>query len=229
MRKFFLFVLLIMVGGSLVAQVDISRFEKEIRAFEKEDSALGINRHAILFAGSSSIRLWSSLEKDMFPLSVLNRGFGGSTLPELIHYADRIILPYKPDIIVLYCGENDLANDETSADQVYNNFKKFYKYLRKQLPTTRLYYISIKPSVKRWEYWPKFKEANQKIAKFMRRHKRCYYIDTASKMLDENGVVYQDIFVEDKLHMNAKGYAIWTGVLKPALQIAYYPKPSLLK
>lgn len=229
MKVILLFLLTTGVCGSLVAQTDVTRYEPEIRKFEFDDSVQGLNRHKILFTGSSSIRLWKTLEEDMKPLAVQNRGFGGSTLPEVLHYADRIILPYAPEFIVLYCGENDLANDVTTTDQVYEDFKLLYRYLRKQLPATHLYYISIKPSVMRWEFWPKFNDANQKIAKFISHHKKCHYIDVASQMLDENGEVLQDIFVEDKLHMNAKGYTIWTGVLKPVLQIANQPKLSLLK
>lgn len=223
MRAFILFILTISVCGSIAAQPDLARFESEIKAFELQDSTFGIKQNTILFTGSSSIRLWTTLEEDMNPLPILNRGFGGSTLPEVIHYADRIILPYKPDIIVLYCGENDLANDETTADEVYNNFRILYEYLRKHLPSTHLYYISMKPSVKRWDYWSKIDAGNKKIAKFIGKHRKYHYIDISGKMLDQDGVVYKDLFVEDQLHLNAKGYAIWTDIIKPKL-MQHYPR-----
>lgn len=229
MKRIIIPIVFCLALSQLYAQEKPTRFEAEIRNFEAEDSVSGIRKVDVLFTGSSSIRLWKTLSSDMAPIQLLNRGFGGSTLPEVIHYADRIILPYQPDIIVLYCGENDLANDETTAQDAFERFKQLHKYLRKNLPKTQLYYISIKPSVSRWKYWPKFNEANLKIEDFMKKRKNCLFIDTASKMLDSNGMVFQDIFVSDNLHMNEKGYAIWTGVLKPVLQKASYPNPSLLK
>ncbi len=223
MKRILILMSIYLVASPLFAQDKLNRFDAEIRKFEIEDSVSGIRKDAILFTGSSSIRLWKTLEADMAPLKVLNRGFGGSTLPEVTYYADRIILPYKPNIIVIYCGENDISNDETTADDVVASFVEFQKYLRKKLPNPQLYYISMKPSVSRWKYWPKIKEANLKIEDFMKKRKKCYYIDAASKMLDSNGMVFQDIFVDDNLHMNEKGYAIWTEVIKPELENAVAP------
>ncbi|MDZ7605773.1 MAG: SGNH/GDSL hydrolase family protein [Cyclobacteriaceae bacterium] len=223
MKRILLLIGVYLVASPLFAQVNLNRFDAEIRKFEIEDSISGIKKGAILFTGSSSIRMWKTLEADMAPLKVLNRGFGGSTIPEVTHYADRIILPYRPDIIVLYCGENDISNDQTTSEEVFMSFKEFHKYLRKNLPKTQLYYISMKPSVLRWKYWPKVNEANLKIEAFIKRRKNYHYIDTATKMLDSDGMVFQDIFIQDNLHMNEKGYAIWTEVIKPELERAVAP------
>jgi len=220
MNRILLFFGVLLVNSQLFAQVKLPKFESDIRKFEIEDSIAGLKPGAVLFTGSSSIRMWKTLDADMAPLQVINRGFGGSTIPEVIYYADRIILPHKPDILVLYCGENDISNDETTSDDVLNSFKAFHQYLRKNLPKTQLYFISMKPSISRWTYWPKIQEANLKIAAFIKKRKKYHYIDTASKMLDSSGVVFQDIFIKDNLHMNEKGYAIWTDVMKPELEKA---------
>jgi len=223
MKRILLFIGVCLVASQLFAQNKLDRYDAEIREFEAEDSISGINTGAVLFTGSSSIRMWKTLDADMAPIKLLNRGFGGSTIPEVTHYADRIILPYHPSILVLYCGENDISNDETTSDDVLKSFKEFNRYLRKNLPKTQLYYISMKPSVSRWKYWPKVNEANLKIEAFIKRRKNYHYIDTASKMLDESGMVFQDIFIKDNLHMNEKGYAIWTEVIKPEIEKAIAP------
>ena len=157
----------------------------------------------------------------MAPMKAINRGFGGSTIPEVIHYADRIILPHHPKMLVLYCGENDLANDDVKAKTAYKSFKKFYAWMHDNLPDTEVFYISMKPSVRRWNYWEKFRKGNKMIERFIRKKDHWHYIDTASAMLDDNGMVKKDIFIKDNLHMNAKGYAIWTKVVKPVLEKYY--------
>ena len=199
----------------------IDRFENAIIKFEEEDRLHGIEHGAIMFTGSSSIKLWKTLIEDMAPMKVVNRGFGGSTIPEVTYYADRIILPHRPEILVFYCGENDLANDETKSSQALKNFKLFSKYMKKNLPDTKLFFIAMKPSLRRWKYWEKINESNKKIEKYIHKNENYFFIDTASKMLDENKLVKQDIFIKDNLHMNSKGYAIWTKMIKPILEEHY--------
>lgn len=203
------------------SQSDPTRFESQIVEFEKADSLNGYQTGSILFTGSSSIRMWKTLSEDMKPLPVLNRGFGGSTIPDVIYYADRIILPYHPKILVLYCGENDLANDEAKSSLALKNFKEFHQYMKSKLPDTEVFFIAIKPSIRRWNYWPKMRKANDKIIKYIDKLDNYHFIDTASKMLDKDGVVLQDIFIDDNLHMNEKGYKIWTRTIKPILQEYY--------
>ena len=212
---------LFFVVGLKAQKTPIDRFEKEIVQFEQQDRETGNIQNAIEFTGSSSIRMWKSLARDMAPMKVINRGFGGSTLPELLHYADRIILPYHPKILVVYCGENDLAIDKTKARTVVRSFRAFSRYLQEKLPYTKLFYISIKPSISRWAYWAKMAEANAHIKKIINKNPNYTFVDAASGMLDKEGFVKQDIFIEDNLHMNQKGYAIWTEILKPQLQPVY--------
>ncbi len=203
------------------AQKKLDKFESVIIKYEAQDQQNGYQPGAILFTGSSSIRMWKSLSTDMSPMPVINRGFGGSTIPEVTYYADRILLPHQPKIIVFYCGENDLSNDEAKSGLPLKSFKQFYRYMEQNLPETKVFFIAIKPSISRWHYWPKMAEANEKLKKFMNSKDNYYFVDTASGMLDENGTVLQDIFIKDNLHMNAKGYAIWTNILKPILEQHY--------
>ena len=223
MKKTLLFSLLLYVCVTTITsgQQKLDKFESQIIEFEQEDHNEGYKQESILFTGSSSIRMWKSLENDISPIPVLNRGFGGSTIPEVTYFADRIILPHQPKILVFYCGENDIANDDAKSKLALKSFKKFYTYMKKNLPETEVFFIAIKPSVKRWNYWNKMNEANSKIKKFIDRKDNYYFVDTASKMLDENGIVLQDIFIKDNLHMNAKGYEIWTNTLKPILEQYY--------
>ncbi len=220
-QRFFLLLILVTLCQAAFSQPKIDRFEKTILEFETEDRAEGYHPEAILFTGSSSIRMWKTLQQDMTPLPAINRGFGGSTIPEVIHYADRIILPHHPKLLVLYCGENDIAHDDVPAKTAVKSFKKFYAWMQDNLPDTKVFFLPLKPSVSRWKYWEKFQKANKKIKKFIEKKDDWYYIDTASAMLDDNGMVKKDIFIKDNLHMNAKGYAIWTKVVKPVLEKYY--------
>lgn len=218
------FCLFLSLGGisSRASAQDVSsRYESAIRAFEQLDSAVGSRPEAILFLGSSSIGMWKTLAEDMQPLPVLNRGFGGSTLSEVAYYAPRILLPHRPALIVLYAGENDLANEERAAAAVTEAFLRLSTFLKQNLPNAQLYYISIKPSPARWHYWEKFSEANEALRAIMNQEQNYHFIDLTSSMLTPYGLVRDDIFLEDMLHLNETGYAIWTSVLKPVLLEAY--------
>jgi len=219
-RHFLTFLLFISLVSYSSGQT-LNKFESSIVKYEEDDKRKGLHPEAVLFTGSSSIRRWETLEADLAPIPVLNRGFGGSTIPEVTHYAERIISPHAPKIIVFYCGENDLSNDEAEAKLALKSFKLFSKYLDNHLPETKLFFIAIKPSIKRWHYWPKLNEANRLIEKYINKKDNYYFIDVASKMLDDNGVVLQDIFVKDNLHLNEKGYKIWTETIKPILEKHY--------
>src|SRR5262249_42946681 len=136
------------VWAYLLARMQRAEFwESQIRAFEKADRLCPPKEGAILFTGSSSIRLWHTLERDMAPLPVINRGFGGSHLGHVVHYAQQIILPYRPRAIVLYAGENDLAwPSRKTAEIVLTDFKQLVALVQARLPGTRVYFLSIKRS-----------------------------------------------------------------------------------
>jgi lysophospholipase L1-like esterase len=196
----------------------IHRYEKEIIAFEAQDDTLPYPKDAILFVGSSSIRIWKTLATDMSPLPVINRGFGGATLVELAHYADRIIYKYTPKAIVVYCGENDLACDFSRVEDVINEFTMLNEKRRIFLPETKVFFISIKPSPSRAYYQEKFNMANLAMQQYIAQNpQELFYIDIGPAMLDKYGKVDESIFKRDRLHMNATGYERWTRIIKPEL------------
>jgi lysophospholipase L1-like esterase len=202
----------------LLAAAQKPAFESEISAFEMADRLNPPPPGVIVFTGSSSIRLWSTLTEDMKPLDVTNRGFGGSQIDEVNRYAPQIVFPYRPRAVVLYAGDNDLsASSPKTPEQVCDDFKNFVQIVHSQFPETRIYFVSIKPSIQRWNLWPQFRKANARIAQYIASAPRVEFIDVTSAMLDAQGKPRADIFREDGLHMNEKGYAIWTAIIKPRL------------
>lgn len=203
------------------AQKSISdRFEKEIQQFEASDKENGYSKNGIVFTGSSSIRMWSTLVEDMDGLPVLNRGFGGATNPEVIHFAPRYLFQHQPQIIVYYCGENDISEGGT-PEVVAETFKLFTKMVNANSPTTKIVYISMKPSVARWNLWDKYVKGDRLIKSFIDSKENITYFDSSLSMLQEDGNVKTDIFIKDNLHMNAKGYEGWTNQLLPVLKKMY--------
>lgn len=202
----------------------------EIQAFRKKDSISKPVPGQILFVGSSSFRLWKTLQKDFPGYPIINRGFGGSTLMDLIHYHREVVVPYKPKQIIIYCGENDLASSDTvSADNVLKRFEIFYFLVRKYYPKIPLVYISIKPSPSRKHLMPKMVEANELIKDFLKKRNHNRFVDVYHLMLTENGEPRAELFGDDKLHMNAAGYEIWQKALLPVLVKTAYHPPKIKK
>jgi len=193
-------------------------FIEEIREFRHEDSMHVPEKHANLFVGSSSLRMWTDI-KSYFPKhKIINRGFGGSSLPDVIRYADDVIFKYDPKQILIYCGENDLAaSDTVSAETVVERFKTLFGMIRSHWKKMPVVFISIKPSPSRAHLMPKMEAANRMIRDFLQTQKKTKYIDVYSLML-VNGQPRPDIFREDNLHMNAKGYEIWRGAIESVLK-----------
>jgi lysophospholipase L1-like esterase len=156
--------------------------------------------------------------QEYFPgYTIVNRGFGGSTLPDQIRYANDIIFPYKPKQIVIYCGENDLASsDSVTAQIVLDRFKKLYQMIREKT-NVPIAFISLKPSPSRRHLFPKMREGNQLIKDFLATQKNAVFIDVHQKMFNTLGEPFPEIFLSDSLHMNAKGYAIWKKEIQPYL------------
>ena len=195
---------------------DLNRFKAEIERFTAMDKLRPPKPGQTLFIGSSSIRMWDSLEVDMEPLNVLNRGFGGSTLPEVIHYADQILFPYAPKTIVLYCGENDIS-EGASPLRVFRSFKELIKLVQDRLPESVVYFIPMKPSIARWSLWPDYQKGNEMIAKFIESQEQLRLLYTSQSMLTENGQIDSTIFIEDGLHMNREGYERWRDIVRAEL------------
>lgn len=200
------------------ATVSAQEWESSIRAFERQDKAHPVSPGGIVFTGSSSIAYWSSLENDMKPLAVINRGFGGSEYTDVNHYADRIVIAYRPAAVVVYAGDNDLASPgRKSAQSVAQDVQQFVQMVHAQLPETWIFVLSIKPSILRWKRWPEMREANQLIQDFLRTQDHAAYIDVASPMFDQQGRLSDGLFIADGLHPSAKCYALWTSIIKPVL------------
>ena len=199
---------------------DPTFFEGEIQIFEKLDVGSPPAPGAIVFVGSSSIRFWSSLEDDMDPLYVLNRGFGGAHMSHVVYNAPRIILPYSPRAVVVYAGDNDIAAGKT-AEKVVEDFRTLTRIVWDALPQTRIYFLPIKPSTLRFELWPEMSKANREIADWAANESRLETIDVASVLLQADGQPRPDVFRFDGLHLNAKGYALWAEVVAPVLKRAY--------
>ena len=191
-------------------------WETAIKAFEQIDSILMPPEDAVLFVGSSSIVYWKTLARDMAPLTVINRGFGGSQMSDLNYYRERIVLKYKPRLIVVYEGDNDIGLG-SNVDSVLNEFDDFTAFVMKKLPESIVCFIAVKPSVLRKNYWPKMQRVNAGLAERARKNTRICYIDIATPMLLNDQSVNPDLFVSDGLHLNELGYRVWADVVKPVL------------
>jgi len=201
-------------------------FWKDIQNFKKQDSIRFPPKNAILFIGSSSFTKWTDVQEYFPGYTIINRGFGGSTLLDQIRYADDIIFPYQPKQVVIYCGENDLASSDTvTAAMVFDRFYGLYDTIKVKTGAS-IAFISMKPSPSRRHLFSKMKEANHMISNFISRQedaviynkpRKATFIDVYNKMLNAAGQPIPEIFLEDSLHMNAKGYAIWQKGIQPYL------------
>ena len=197
-------------------QVSNSAWEADIAHFQAEDAANPPPHNGVLFIGSSSIRFWQSLATDFPGQPVINRGFGGSEVRDSTWYADRIVVPYAPRLIVFYAGDNDLAAGR-SPEQVRDDVVSFVQRVRRDLPETRFAFISIKPSPSRAQLIPGILKSNQLVKQALAEIGNTDYIDIYSKMLDANGQPRRELFREDMLHMKPAGYAIWRDAVAPEL------------
>jgi len=191
---------------------------EEIVAFKKLDSVKQPPTHAILFVGSSSFTKWKDVGEYFPGYDIINRGFGGSRLVDVIRYTYDIILPYEPKQVVIYCGENDLAYADTvSVAEVLRRFKTLYDMLRQNLPASMIAFVSLKPSPSRAHLQEKAKAINNEVRAFLKKEKKGAFIDIYPAMLDANGKMREELYEEDRLHMKAEGYAIWKKIMLPYL------------
>ena len=218
MKKIFS-VILLMLFALALSQEKKPMFWQDIQEFKKKDQQTPPQKDAILLIGSSSFTKWQDVS-DYFPgKTIINRGFGGSRLIDLNYFSEDLLSPYQPKQIIVYCGENDFADDKNlKADVVVERFKTFYQKIRSKFPNIEVDYISIKYSPSREHLWPQMKEANKKIKKFMKKEKKAEFIDITKVMNDSKGNIRKDIFVEDMLHMTPEGYRLWTSVMNPYMK-----------
>lgn len=207
---------LLLFANTLAAQTP---FLEDIQNFKKQDSIQPPPQGEILFIGSSSFTMWTDVQQYFPAVKIINRGFGGSCLSDQIFYQNDVIYPYSPRQIVIYCGENDLALDSTAVGQtVFDRFRTLFFDIRRRLPEVQIGYVSMKPSPSRAHLLPKIREGNRLIRDFLAEQREVFFADVFSEMLLPDGSPNPSIFLEDRLHMNARGYLIWQRVLLPFLK-----------
>ncbi|MEX2215906.1 MAG: SGNH/GDSL hydrolase family protein [Phycisphaeraceae bacterium] len=195
---------------------DPTKWEKTIAGFEAKDKESPPKKGGVLFIGSSSIRMWK-LDSSFPDLGGLNRGFGGSQIEDSTYFADRIVMPYEPRLIVIYAGDNDLAAGKSPVT-VAEDFRAFVKKVRAKLPKVKIAYIAIKPSIARLKLMDSVCQANQLIGKDCEADELLAFVDIASPMLGDDGKPREELFLKDGLHLNEEGYKVWTKVLLPFLK-----------
>ena len=197
---------------------DPAKWEHEILHYEKQDRKKSPPENPVLFLGSSSVRLWRL--KKFFPdhhSCCLNRGFGGSGLPDVLHFFDRLVTPYQPKAMVFYAGENDIGHG-SNADVVIENCHRFVERLHHEQPRCELLILPIKPSPTLWGKWLEIKVVNEAIAHLTEQDARVETVDTATPMLGRDGFPRPELYMRDHLHMSPVGYALWTDLTRPWLE-----------
>ena len=206
------------LSRQLVAQSDQDRWEPAIKKFEEADKLSPPPQHAIVFIGASSIVRWNL--KESFPelgAQAINRGFGGSLAADSTRYADRIVIPYKPRMVVFYAGDNDVEANHTPA-QIAGDFAAFERKVHAALPDTQIVFISIKPSIRRFPWIEQIKGANALVKQYCATHPNLTFVDIVPQMLGADGKPRKELLVEDGLHMTPAGYKIWNDALRPILR-----------
>ena len=225
MRRNFILTLLIILVSLSCAPLskyrelpEVKAWESDIEKFEQLDVTKSYPSDAILFAGSSSIRLWSTIGKDMMPYNVIQRGYGGAKLSDFAVYADRIIYPHPCKAIVIFIA-NDISGNENDKSplEVSQLFRKTLYIIRRKFKDTPVFWISVTPTPSRWAVWPEIKVANEMIKEICDSHRNTYFIDTEKYFLNSSGLPRSELFVEDKLHLNEEGYRIWSGIIRNEL------------
>ncbi len=208
---------LLLVGSmALGAESGSAKWENDVHAFEQSDRTNPPPANATVFVGSSSIRMWKSLQADFQEFSVINRGFGGSELSDSVAFFERLVLPYRPRLIVLYAGDNDLAGGKSPA-QICADWTAFVAKARAALPKVFIAYIAIKPSPARATLLDKARETNSLIAAAIKKDRRAAFVDVFTPMLGADGQPRPELFLTDKLHLNSRGYDLWVSKVRPIL------------
>ena len=202
---------------SAAPQRDFSVWEKEIAAFEQSDRTNPPPKNPLVFTGSSTIRRWTTMAEDLPNHKVLNRGFGGSQIADATHFADRIIIPYKPKMVLIRAGGNDIFAGK-SPEQTFQDFKDFVAKIHSKLPKTEIVYIALSPSVARWNNADKEKSLNQMVLEFTKKTKRVKYLDDYDVSLGADGKPRPELFIEDKLHFNAEGNKLFAARVRRFLK-----------
>ena len=201
------------------------QYESAIRAFEAADKTNPPPKEAVLFIGSSSIRMWKTAQEQFPKHRIINRGFGGSHLLDSVVFADRIVIPYRPKLVVLYAGDNDIAAGK-APEIVRDDFKAFVAKVRSALPETRIAYVAIKPSPSRLKYFEAHKRTNELIREAAVEDGKLIFVDVWTPTLGADGKPREELFLKDRLHLNEAGYKLWAGIVGPVLDRFDPPKPG---
>jgi lysophospholipase L1-like esterase/alpha/beta superfamily hydrolase len=199
---------------------NINRFSNEIEAFEQDNQSKTYSNNALLFTGSSYIRLWKTIQKDLAPAEIIHRGFGGSRIAEMAYFVPRIVYGQQPKAIFMYSGSNDLSGSigDKSPAQILACYQFIVKTIRIRFPKVPIYYIAISPNEKRWAVWDKIQETNDLIDQYSRSNPNLFFIKTAKQLLGPDGKYQPNLYIADKLHFNAKGYEIWTSTIRQTIE-----------
>lgn len=212
--------------GNAVAESH-RRWHQELDAFKTADRERPPPMGGVVFVGSSTIRRWPHLAQDFgqTPATViLNRGFGGSTLAECSVLVPELVWRYRPKHVVVYAGDNDIAQG-VSPLQILDSFARFATAVRAELPDTRITFVSVKPSPSREKWLPQMRETNNIVAAYLNTLANSDYVDVFTPMLGPDGRARPELFVADRLHMNAAGYALWQSLIGPRLLSPPPPRP----
>lgn len=207
-------------SAQIPAQIDSVEdipWSSEVHAFEAADRLHPPHRGSVVFVGSSSIARWPDLSNAYPGISVVQRGFGGAEMAQVVYYAPRIVIRYAPHVVVVYAGDNDLANGKSPQD-ILQSFKELVKLVHASLPTTRIAFVSIKPSLARWSMSDSIRATNRLVKDFVASDERLSYVDIFTAMLGTGGLPRPDLFDRDSLHMNAAGYKIWKRHIEPVVR-----------
>lgn len=208
---------------------EVKAWEDDIRKFEELDKTESYPDDAILFTGSSSIRLWTTLQADMAPYSVIQRGFGGSKLSDFVVYADRIVSPHPCSAIVIFIANDITGGEDKKPAEVASLFNTSLKIIRKSHPETPVFWVEVTPTPSRWKVWPQVKEANRLISEICKKQENTWFISTSSSFLSPEGTPYDGYFVKDMLHLNQEGYKVWNQVIKKEInKVVPYPAVEII-
>lgn len=210
----FLSLMFLVLSPDSFAQ-DPGRFSNQVSQISK-DYPVSDYQSSVVFTGSSTIRMWKSLQEDFPREKIVNSGFGGSQASDLLHYLDELVVDYAPKKVFIYEGDNDLAAGKT-IEEIVETYNLIVSQIHLAYPQTEIILISPKPSLARWELADQYRELNARLKKYARGKKKVSYADLWNPMLTSNKTPMEDIFLEDNLHMNAKGYAIWAKQIKKFL------------
>jgi lysophospholipase L1-like esterase len=196
----------------------VQKWENDIREFEQLDSTNRYPNNAVLFMGSSSIRLWNTLEEDIKPYSVIQRGFGGSRISDVAWYTPRIVYPHQIQAVVIFVA-NDISGskEDKTPQEIASLFSYIVKTIHKKHPDLPVFYIQVTPTESRWKVWPRIQEGNKLVKQLCAKNPDLHFVETAKYFLSSEGTPNAELFVDDKLHLSAQGYQIWTRLVKAEL------------